>query len=57
LAIPFFAQEFQSPRAYTTNPWFPTKFGKGRRHHGVGFGSLLWNRGPQRKEYLPCKTS
>jgi hypothetical protein len=50
LAIPFFAQELQSPRAYTTNPWFPTKFGEGKRHYGVGFGSLMWNRGPQIKE-------
>jgi len=57
LAIPFFAQELLSPGAYTTNPWFPAKFGEGRRHHGVGFGSLLWNRGPHRREYLPCKTS
>jgi hypothetical protein len=39
LAIPLFAQELQSPRAYTINPWFPTKFEEGKRHHGVGLGA------------------
>jgi len=39
LVIPLFAQEFQSPRAYIINPWFPAKFGEGRRHHGVGLGA------------------
>jgi hypothetical protein len=27
------------PRAYTINPWFPAKFGEGKRHHGVGLGA------------------